>query len=198
MRKWFNKIAAIFTALMMFGFYVPPTSMNPEANAEKDSNFSTPTLNENELTNIIEDSTETYEVNEASPTDVLINKAREMTLYKLGPKITSKVEDDLLIEVLPQMEKVVEEILLETDEDLIPYFEITENPSTGEGERIFNLYNNLTNGEVAMFHVRRDKKPLEGYWFNFHYHLNDDGFETHHPISEVYWDKNTPPNWMVH
>ncbi|WP_310794657.1 YpjP family protein, partial [Bacillus safensis] len=25
-----------------------------------------------------------------------------------------------------------------------------------------------------------------------------DGFQTHHELGNIYWDKNTPPSWMSH
>ena len=196
MRKLLHKLTTIFAAVMMVGLYVPPTTPNPEASDDKEPDLIKPAYADNGFVPVLEEETEQAEDN--SPVGILAEKAREMTMYKLGPKITSKVEDELLEVILPHMEEIIQQITLQADEDLVPYFEITENPSTGDGERIFNLYNRHTKEDIAKFHVRRDKRPLEGYWFNFHYHLNTDQFETHYPIGEIYWDKNTPPKWMVH
>ncbi|WP_347862150.1 YpjP family protein [Salimicrobium sp. PL1-032A] len=103
------------------------------------------------------------------------------------------MEDEVIEEIFPQIEAVIESFV---DDGNVPMYEITEDPSAGYGERIFNLIHGETEEELARFHVRRDLRPGEGYWFNFHYHVKEDGYETHHPLGEIYWDKNTPPKWM--
>lgn len=97
-------------------------------------------------------------------------------------------------EILPKIEEVVTDLLVNAGDEEVPYLEITEEPTAGYGEKIFNVYNQRTKEEIARFHVRRDKRPGEGYWFNFHYHLKDDQFVKHHQIGEVFWEKNTPRN----
>lgn len=78
----------------------------------------------------------------------------------------------------------------------VKYIEIVENTNPGYGEKIFDLYDMRDGKALAKFHVRRENRPLDGYWFNFHYHEQLDNYETHHTIGEVYWSKNTPPKWM--
>src|SRR5690625_2926285 len=98
--------------------------------------------------------------------------------------------------ILPTMEEALQHILTDIGEEDATYIGITEQLSTGYGEKIFHVYDYRTKNDIARFHVRRDNRPLEGYWFNFHYHLYDDNFEKHYEIGEIYWDKNIPPKWM--
>ena len=65
-----------------------------------------------------------------------------------------------------------------------------------ENRKIFHVYNRLTGEDLLRFHVRRDHPPQDGYWFNFHYHTAEDGFQSHHELGSIYWDRNTPPDWM--
>src|SRR5699024_12744030 len=87
--------------------------------------------------------------------------------------------------ILPEIENVITHMLTDM-EDEAPYIGITEKPSTGYGERIFNIYDYRTQRDIARFDVRRDNRPQDGYWFNFHYHLGDDNFEKHYEIGEIY------------
>ncbi|ARI76623.1 YpjP family protein [Halobacillus mangrovi] len=204
MKLWGRKIFVVLVSVLTLGLYVPPTYVHTDAAENKEmapedheGSFAAsngeiipgdePTLvpeadNEN-------DSEEDY-------IHLITEQAKEQTLTKMGPRIVKKVDTDMTNEILPKIEEVVEMILEEVGEEELPYYEITEELTPGYGEKIFNLYNYKTGEELAKFHVRRDKRPGEGYWFNFHYHLNDDDFVKHHSIGEIYWEKNTPPKWM--
>ncbi|SDJ82965.1 YpjP family protein [Sediminibacillus albus] len=204
MKLWMKKISVILITFMTLGMYIPPTYLDAIA-AEKDEIVSSKTgLPEEAAVSFLD-------VNESEPakdeidhahasSDALIemmtDQAREQTVVKLGPKIYNQVEDEFATNILPTMEIVLNDILADAGEEKIPYYVITEAPSRGYGERIFNIHDYQTKQDVARFHVRRDNRPGEGYWFNFHYHLNKDRFEEHHTIGEIYWDKNTPPKWM--
>src|SRR5690606_5692626 len=74
---------------------------------------------------------------------------------------------------------------------------ITEKPAGGISEKIFHIYETETNKDIIRFHVRRDKPPLEGYTFNFHYHTYHDQFQTHYALGNIYWDINTRPKWQT-
>lgn len=199
MKLWIRKISVILITFMTLGMYIPPTYLN--ANAEE--NNEAVSLK----TDIKEDITipvsEVKEENEIDPTlddsdfiSVLTEQAKEQTITKLGPKITQQVEDDFTTTILPKIEQSLQHIVVEAGEEETSYLAITEGPSQGFGEKIFNIYDYRTKKDIARFHVRRDNRPLEGYWFNFHYHVSADGFEDHHEIGEIYWDKNIPPKWM--
>jgi hypothetical protein len=206
MKLWLKKIAVILVAILTLGIYIPPTLLNTDA--EKKEEVVTPKTDMNDAVL----TSDTYAAEQElldNPFDLgndpasnnyintITAKAKEQALTKLGPKITGQVEDDFETDILPNMESVLELILKDAGETNTPYLAITEQPSQGFGEKMFNIYDYRTNKDVARFHVRRDNRPLEGYWFNFHYHLGNDNFEKHHEIGEIYWDKNTPPRWMA-
>ncbi|QTM98887.1 hypothetical protein ERJ70_05980 [Sediminibacillus dalangtanensis] len=201
MKLWLKKISVILITFMTLGMYIPPNYLDTSA-AEKDEVFSKSDSDSHaEVTVGVVDREEETSTDELADNSQLIasfrEQAAERTVAKLGPRIYPKVEDEFTSTILPVLEQVVNDILVDAGEEKIPYFVITEQPGSGYGERIFNIHDNQTDEDVAKFHVRRDNRPGEGYWFNFHYHINRDGFEGHYTIGEIYWDKNTPPKWTV-
>ncbi len=186
MNLWMRKIAVALIAIVTFGLYTPTYLIADEDNNEvvspkENDSSAIPT----EIRTEVEEETDVI--------SSLTEKAKEQSFVKFGPKISQKVENEFTHIILPKMELALETILAKEDAS---YLSITEQPSHGYGERIFNVYNELTKEDIAKFHVRRDNRPQDGYWFNFHYHLKDDNFEVHHLLGEIYWDKNTPPKWM--
>ncbi len=207
MKIWIRKVFVVLVAIMTLGIYIPTSyidtetaknsEVSPKENLEKEI-FS---FSESQDSNNSDDSNSKNSLDSSLTNEEYIHiitaEAREQTVSKLGPKIMNQVEDEMLTTVLPGMESVIAELFHQQEDETVPYYEIAEQPSAGYGEKIFNLYDHNKKIEVARFHVRRDKRPGEGYWFNFHYHLNEDGFEAHHTIGDVYWSKNTPPKWMA-
>ncbi|MGY0694924.1 YpjP family protein [Virgibacillus sp. FSP13] len=203
MKRWMRKVSVVLIAIMTLGLYVPPTYLNTNAEENNEAVSPDADVNQDVLTSVSdEDEIDLSPTNnddnfERDYVDIITEKAKEQTITKLGPRIVGQVEDDFEAEILPHMESVLEIIMDKAGVDNAPYLAITEHPSQGSGEKIFNIYDERTKKDVAKFHVRRDNRPLEGYWFNFHYHLSNDNFEMHHEIGEIYWDKNTPPKWMA-
>jgi len=203
MKVWIRKISVILITIMTLGLYVPTTILDVEADENKDSLSSKENINNDTVHSVseVQEKETEYQVSYETFDNqyylhMLKEKAAEQVVTKLGPKIGQRVEDDVLETILPNIEDVLTTVLTDSDDDLLPYYGITEEPTGGLGEKIFNVYNHQTNEDIAKFHVRRDNRPLEGYWFNFHYHLSEDDFEEHHELGEVYWDKNIPPKWM--
>ncbi|MFG6115441.1 YpjP family protein [Halobacillus sp. MO56] len=198
MKLWFRKVSVVLIAILTLGLYIPPTYADAETPAKKE--IASPKEKEDAYIPaeaVIPDEEITPEPPSSDYLiDVLTERAKEQAVTKLGPKIATKVEDEFAAVILPGIEEVVT-ALLEEAEEQVPYYEISEQPAAGYGEKIFHLSDYRTKGEIARFDVRREKRPGEGYWFNFHYHLSKDGFEKHHDIGEIYWDKNTPPKWMA-
>ncbi|WP_077329610.1 YpjP family protein [Virgibacillus siamensis] len=195
MKVWLRKLSVILIAIMTLGIYVPTAHLNTEADGANEA-VSTPSEADSDDT-IAVDVSEPSEVDEAtSLMHRITGKAKEQTFMKLGTRISDQIDAEFEEDILPKIEASLSMILAEAGNDNLPYYGITEYPSSGFGEKIFNVYDNRTGKDIARFHVRRDNRPLEGYWFNFHYHLHNDGFETHHEIGEIYWDKNIPPKWM--
>ncbi|MGM8366025.1 YpjP family protein [Virgibacillus sp. W0181] len=208
LRKLFVSIAAVVT----LGMYTPPIQVNTNTDSETDAKNkeSVPSASaEDESSSFFTTEIEqasfiaTLPQYEENVTTVLIDElmttAKAQTILKMGPKITSQVESEFNELILPMMEEVITTVIQnsEVQQDSTPSYAITEQPTRGLGERIFNLYDERREEDIALFHVRRDHRPLEGYWFNFHYHLNDDNFEKHHHLGDIYWDKNIPPKWMA-
>ena len=200
-KLWIKKLTAVLVTFMALGMYIPPTYLDAEAEndeiitekAENDSDLSTSPVSDLEEAEIDADyleQTNQYIINS------MRELAKEQAVTKMGPRILQEVEHEFQNEILPNIEEVVNVILQEAEEDL-PYYGISEKPAAGYGEKIFHLYDYRTKKDVARFHVRRENRPGEGYWFNFHYHLSADNFEEHRLIGEIYWDKNTPPKWMA-
>lgn len=203
MQFWFRKLFVVLMAIMTLGMYIPSTDIT-DANRKDASHSTAPNVNKNEFTTYetedvsyaLDSDVDVYDT-QTDLTNILTEKAKMQTMKKLGPRITEQLEEEFYAVILPKIETELEMIFREAGEEQLAYFDITENPATGYGERIFNVYDHDTKKDIAKFHVRRDHRPLEGYWFNFHYHLSHDGFEKHHDIGEIYWDKNMPPKWMA-
>lgn len=124
-----------------------------------------------------------------------IEQANLQAIQKFGPSIHGKIGDKFQEELLPKFEEVIETLTLEYDEETLRNLIISENPAQGLGEKIFHIYDGRTGKDLVRFHVRRDHPPQDGFWFNFHYHKDDDNYQVHHEIGKIYWGKNTPPKW---
>lgn len=202
MKLWMRKIAVVLITIVTLGMYTPPALLTTDAEENEESaNTNEDMAGEPLETEEVDEIDKVLEPPQPRNEDYFIRsiteKAKEQTLTKLGPRIANQVEDDFSEMILPKMEEVLETILVEAGEDELAYYGITEQPTAGDGERIFNVHDYHTQKDIAKFHVRRDNRPMEGYWFNFHYHLSDDSFVAHREIGEIYWDKNMPPKWMA-
>ncbi|QHS22804.1 hypothetical protein GWK91_07535 [Virgibacillus sp. MSP4-1] len=208
MKPEIKKFLLIAITILTLGMYTPPALLEADA-AESEEVDSSKTKSNNDTQT--ENDTITHEINDyfnltnfhAPQADdhhttqsALTEIAKEQTKAKLGPKIMDQVEDDFITEILPNIEKTIHTLLKNIDKQDIRYYGVSEEAVSGYGEKIFVLYDVRTNNEIARFDVRRENRPHEGYWFNFHYHLEEDQFEKHYNIGEIYYDKNTPPRWM--
>ncbi|MFD1362680.1 YpjP family protein [Lentibacillus salinarum] len=204
MKRWLRKISVALIAVITLGLYIPELNVDVEAEQSKETADSDPDLHdepnhENRETPILTAKMPDVQadVSEPDPIQDLRDKAQEQALMKMGPRITAKVEDEFQTVILPKMEEALHLIMDETKATDFHYYSVTEQPSEGFGERIFNIYDERTGKDIARFDVRRENRPMEGYWFNFHYHVKSDDFENHHEIGDIYWDKNSPPKWMA-
>jgi hypothetical protein len=203
MMLWMKRISVFLITLATLGMYTPPINLNPNTDdgefiSEKSSEREEATVpildvaeDIDDITAIDERDLRTYII------DAITNEAKAHTIAKMGPKITKQVDTDLTTNIFPNIEAVLHAILTDVGDEAVNYYGISELPSKGYGERIFNIHDYDNHKDIARFDVRRENRPGEGYWFNFHFHLSKDGFEEHHPIGEIYWDKNMPPKWMA-
>jgi|SRR5699024_2417383 len=198
MKTWMRKIFVAIITVITLGFYVPPLDIHPENDSSKDSE----NLYNDSFTSQVQTEKDRFTdyYTTLDPVDqhlqLLSEKAREQIKVKLGSRILSEIETDVFESIYPKVHSIIEEVVHNMDEHKLSYLEITENPSGGTGERIFNVYDLEENRTILKFHVRRDQRPLEGHWFNFHYHKEEDKFSEHHLLGEIYWDKNDPPQWL--
>ncbi|TMN22242.1 YpjP family protein [Lentibacillus cibarius] len=204
MKLWMRKISVALIAVITLGLYIPDFDMDVEAERSKETAGA-------DLPDEVHVHDQDEQVSTGVPSvpvpvpaftaddaaELLSERAKEQVLEKMGPRIAPKVEGEFETTIFPKMEESIQLILANMEAADIPYASISERPANGNGERIFNIRDERTGQDVAKFHVRRDRRPQEGYWFNFHYHVNDDGFKEHYDIGEIYWDKNTPPKWMA-
>ncbi|RFU69708.1 hypothetical protein D0469_09015 [Peribacillus saganii] len=120
----------------------------------------------------------------------------EMNAYaKFGDRIGPRIGSEFNEVILPKIEEAINEITAQFPEKDLEHLAISEKPASGRGEKIFHIYDEHTGMDIIRFHVRLERPPQDGYWFNFHYHTYRDRFASHYELGRIYWDKNTPPLW---
>lgn len=138
----------------------------------------------------------TFEEPARSPEEELIESAKMVAYEKFGTKIGPVITDEFDEVIFPKIDEAIRMTLRDTDDLHKRRLAISEKPAGHYGEKIFHVYDKDLKKDLIQFHVRTDKRPQEGYYFNFHYHTAEDGFATHHMIGDIYWSKNTPPKWL--
>ncbi|WP_045524175.1 YpjP family protein [Neobacillus niacini] len=191
MNKWIRKSVVVLVSLLTFGLITPTqliNNVNAEKPNERDTVESVPSLQ----TSYFEES----QVNKEQILEELLKQAEQQSYQKFGTRIKPVIENEFREIIMPNIEKALQETAAQFPTEDLLNLAITETPGKGQSEKIFNIKNSDTNSDVLRFHVRRDNPPQAGYWFNFHYHTYHDGFQSHHELGSIYWDKNTPPKWM--
>ncbi|MRX70906.1 hypothetical protein GJU40_01825 [Bacillus lacus] len=183
MNKWFKKTLVILFTIATFGMVSPPAALMMEEQTSKDTAGSSS-----------EDGKLLASSHEFS-VEQLLHLAEEQSYLKFGNKIGPVIEDEFKEVILPKIEETITEFA-ENDERFLNVI-LSKKPAGGMGEKIFHIYDAQTGEDLIRFHVRRDNPPHQGFWFNFHYHTYHDSFASHHELGSIYWDKNTPPNWMA-
>jgi hypothetical protein len=195
MPKWLRKSLVVMITVLSFGMVTPSQAawleeLSQDSGLKRDVVESKPQTDDHHLNSIANIPTREQIIDE------ILVQAESYAYQKFGSKIKPVIEDEFKEVILPEIEKVIEEVTLKIPEQNLQYLNISEFPSGGLSERIFHIQNELNGEDIIRFHVRRDNPPQQGYWFNFHYHTYLDGFQNHHTIGSIYWNKNTPPKWM--
>lgn len=196
MNKWIRKSFVVLVSLLTFGL-ITPTQLINNVNAEKPTERDT--IEAALLRGYAQENSffETEEVVDKEKfLEELIKQAELQSYQKFGTRIKPVIENEFREIIMPNIEKALQETATQFPTEDFLNLAITESPGKGQSEKIFNIKNRETNLDVLRFHVRRDNPPQAGYWFNFHYHTYHDGFQRHHELGSIYWDKNTPPKWM--
>jgi hypothetical protein len=193
MSIWLKKSFFVLISILTFGLVTPSQAfLNEEGHALAKSNGKTSSIERPEEDVLQEDpafSREDFLEN-------MMEQAEQNAYMKFGTKIKPAIEDEFRSVILPKMEHAIERTAQQyVDEDL-SLLVISEVPSYAKTEKIFHIYDKRSGEDVIRFHVRKDHPPKEGYYFNFHYHTVHDDFQTHHDLGSIFWDKNTPPQWM--
>lgn len=191
-KKWLRKSLVVLVTILTFGLVTPSDfTWFAEAHPLKDSN--TGTQEDNELSYSPIDEPRTFDRSQCIA--ILKDKAEENASQKFGEKIQPKINNEFKEMILPKIEVAIEEMASQFPDDQLQSLTISEKPGGGRSEKIFHIYDSNSGKDIIRFHVRQDHIPLEGYWFNFHYHTYHDSFSSHYELGSIYWDTNTPPKW---
>lgn len=197
MKKWLQQLMVISVAFVTFGVISPSheiwaalqqkENIKEAGETQHDSRygmqFDSPFLSEQ------------AQQPKMATADELITGARDLAYVKFGSKIGPAIGDEFDEVIFPQIEQIIRETYgeqFQMDRKLA----ISQQPSGGHAEKIFNIKDAETDKNLLLFHVRTEKRPQDGYYFNFHYHQAADEYETHFALGDVYWSKNTPPKWL--
>ncbi|WP_342504948.1 YpjP family protein [Sporosarcina sp. FSL K6-2383] len=131
-----------------------------------------------------------------SAEESLIATAKELAYVKFGSKIGPVIADEFDEIIFPKIEEAINMTFASSGDIHKRRLAITEKPAGDYAEKIFNIYDLENAQDVIRFHVRTENRPQDGYFYNFHYHIADDGFVAHHSIGDIQWSKNTPPKWL--
>jgi len=198
MKKWLQKTLIVAVAFLTLGAISPNhqfwTSLQDK---EQEKQAEQPPKNMDYSIGLADTFVyERFEEPVVSEEESLIATAKEMAYVKFGSKIGPVIADDFDEVIFPKIEEAINMTFESTGDLHKRRLAITEKPAGDYAEKIFNVYDLADGQDVIRFHVRTEKRPQDGYFYNFHYHIADDGFVAHHSIGDIYWSKNTPPKWL--
>lgn len=196
MKKWLQKGLMISVALLTFGVIAPDHEIWNQLENNEKVRAHEPSANDITAAIQLDD---IFLEELPDPQVVLASiklAAKEQTFTKFGTRIAPVIGDDFEANILPKMEEAIDMAIARLDDDSIRSLTVSEKPAGQYSERIFHIKNEDTREDIIRFHVRTENRLDEGYFYNFHYHTNDDHFATHHDLGEIYWSKNTPPKWL--
>lgn len=196
MKNWWQKSIIIAVAVLTLGA-IPPSHMLWESLLDEKAS-SNPHAEDDRHKQYIYDWQDPSEYYYESRTilDTVHKAAEEQAYMKFGSRVGPVISDEFQSAVLPNMQRAIDMYLAGLDSSKIAKLAISEKPSGDHSEKIFHIYDIDTDEDAIRFHVRTEKKPKEGYFFNFHYHVADDDFQQHITLGDIYWSKNTPPKWL--
>ncbi|MBM7584258.1 ribosomal silencing factor RsfS [Bacillus pakistanensis] len=190
MANWVRKSFVVLVSILTFGLVTPAQAVlnnNEELSKQNNKqNFQSEKSSEDQQ--VIYDHQHFVQN--------MMEEAEKQSYIKFGDKIKPVIEDEFKTVILPKMEEAISSMASQYPEEDLSSFEISEVPSYAKSEKIFHILDSRTGKDIIRFHVRKDHPPLEGYYFNFHYHTHRDDYQSHHHLGSIYWDKNTPPQWM--
>jgi YpjP-like protein len=193
MSIWLKKSFFILLSILTFGLVSPSQAFLNEENHALAKNNGKPATMESTPEETRE---EESAVSHGVFIENMLAQAEKNAYEKFGTKIKPVIEDEFKSLILPNIEKAIADTASQFPEEDLTSLTISEVPQYAKTEKIFHIYDERSGEDVIRFHVRKDHPPKDGYYFNFHYHTVHDQFQTHHDLGNIYWNKNTPPQWM--
>jgi hypothetical protein len=196
MKSWWQKSLMIAVAVLTLGV-ITPNHMIWETLLDEKSGFKsheTGTDNKQYTYEWI-DLSEYYDTGQ-TVLNSFYQLSEEQAYIKFGSRIGPVIQDQFQTAILPNIQQAIDMHLGNLGAEKLNRLAISEKPAGDYSEKIFHIYDTETNKDEIRFHVRTEKKPQEGYSFNFHYHLAEDNFQKHFALGDIYWSKNTPPKWL--
>ncbi|WLD91548.1 YpjP family protein [Alkalihalobacillus sp. AL-G] len=212
MPKWLRKTLVVLITVFTLGTVSPPPHLLADSNKEDSKKAASDyiqshqdpiTSEEQEEIDLYSNSWEEVAASIDSTEQLqdafvahTVYQAHHQTIQKFGTKIEQKRGEEFRSIILPKIEETIAQLSSQIDEETLRNLGITDKPTKGKGEKIFHIMNRESGEDVFRLHVRREHPPGQGFWFSFHYHASSDQFAEHHELGSIYWDQNTPPNWM--
>ena len=197
MKKWLQKTLIVAVALLTFGAISPNHEIWTNLQDKDVSKHSaSPSRSDNypiELADAFYD--DSLEDNSDSIEDLFITSAKKLSYMKFGTKVGPVIADEFDSIIFPKIEEAIQMTLASSGDVHKRRLAISEKPAD-YSEKIFNVYDLEDRKDLIRFHVRTEKRPKDGYYYNFHYHIAADEFTAHHSIGDIYWAKDTPPKWL--
>lgn len=194
MKSWIQKTLVIAVALLTFGVISPNHTIWESILDERPVQKSIAST-QSQLTYAV-DLPEVPPVTSSTFIEGAVSQAKEQSLVKFGTRVGPVIAHEFDTVIFPKIQEAIEMTLLDMDNDRLQSFAISENPSGAHSEKIFHIFDTTTGADIIRFHVRTDRKPQDGYYFNFHYHTASDQFIKHYSLGDIYWSKNMPPKWL--
>ncbi|PUB13974.1 YpjP family protein [Paenisporosarcina sp. OV554] len=191
MKNWIQKTLVVAVALLTFGVISPNHTIweNLLEDKANQKTISTQNTQNTYAVEWVDDQPSTF-IEDA------IAQAKEQSLLKFGSRIGPVITNEFDEIIFPKIQEAIQLTLFDMDNESLKSLAITENPSGDHSEKIFHIYETVTGSDIIRFHVRTDRKPQDGYYFNFHYHTASDTFAKHYTLGDIYWSKNMPPKWL--
>ncbi|WP_339250225.1 YpjP family protein [Sporosarcina sp. FSL W8-0480] len=199
MKKYFQKLFIAIVAVLTLGVISPNheiwTTLQTKDNS-RETNL--PTITKHDLQLGLEESIFEPDAFRQTPSieETLFSPAKELAYLKFGSRIGPVIQQEFDTVIFPKMEEVIESTVASVGGFENGRILITQTPSGNYAEKIFHVSDTEVKKDLIRFHVRTEKRPQDGYFYNFHYHTADDNFTVHHSLGDIYWSKNTPPKWL--
>ncbi|RKJ17230.1 hypothetical protein D7X33_46915, partial [Butyricicoccus sp. 1XD8-22] len=179
MKKWMQKLIVITVALVTFGIISPNHEIweildNDQSSSSNNGDYQTLTKNVDYKDSLTEELEEHSTFLEEPNINSILLTAKEQSYMKFGSKISPVIGEEFEARILPKIEEVIQVTLTRQHDEKIPYIKISNHPSGNYSEKIFHLSDGYTGVDLLRFHVRTEKRPVEGYYYNFHYHTVED------------------------